>query len=88
MYPKVNYIRPDQTEPTSVDCLAADVMLANRLCNNSPKLVDLCTVVAYMAEHDVEPTKMEQVSRWARKEKIWAEQGETPDPTQAGLSSD
>ena len=88
MYPKVNYQRPEQDEPTVVDCLAADVMLANRLCNNSPKLVDLCTVVAYMAEHDVEPTKMEQVSRWARKEKIWAEQGETPDPTQAGLSSD
>lgn len=88
MYPKVSYTRPDQGEPTVVDCLAADVMLANRLCNNSPKLVDLCTVVAYMAEHDAEPTKMDQVSRWARKEKIWAEQGETPDPTLTGPLSD
>jgi hypothetical protein len=88
MYPKVSYTRPDQDEPTVVDCLAADVMLSNRLCNNSPKLVDLCTVVAYMAEHDVEPVKMDQVSKWARKEKIWAEQGETPDPTQSGPLSD
>jgi hypothetical protein len=46
MYPKVNYQRPDQDDVTTVDCLAADVMLANRLCNNNPKLVDLCILVA------------------------------------------
>jgi hypothetical protein len=88
MYPKVNYQRPDQDDVTTVDCLAADVMLANRLCNNNPKLVDLCILVAYMNEHDAEPAKMDQVSKWARKERIWAEQGETPDPTQQGPSND
>jgi len=88
MYPKVNYTRPDQDEPTQVDCLAADVMLANRLCNGDPKLVELCILVAYMAEHDAEPSTMDMVRKWARREKIWAEQGETPDPTHRGPLKD
>lgn len=81
MYPKVTYSKNGSLEPIVVDCLAADMMLANKLCAGSPKLVDLCTLVAYMAEHENEPAKMDQVQKWARTERVWAEQGEATDPT-------
>ena len=83
MYPKVTYSKNGSLEPIVVDCLAADMMLANKLCAGSPKLVDLCTLVAYMAEHEnqPDPMNMTQVMKWARAEKVWAEQGPATDPT-------
>ena len=63
MYPKVSYTKNGSPEPIVVDCLAADMMLANKLCAGAPKLVDLCTLVAYMAEHENEPAKMDQVQK-------------------------
>jgi len=80
MYPQVSYAKNGQ-EPITVNAYAADLMLANKLCNDKPALVDQCVIVAYMAEHENEPTKMDQVQKWARTERVWAEQGPATDPT-------
>ena len=82
MYPQVSYAKNGQ-EPITVNAYAADLMLANKLCNDKPALVDQCVIVAYMAEHEnqPDPMNMTQVMKWARAEKVWAEQGPATDPT-------
>lgn len=89
MYPRIIVTTSDQAEPQTFDICSFDLMEAEELyekAKRKPGTMGIRLVCAYIHVTGESPSTLAQVKTWAKEKNVWAEDGETPDPTQAAAS--
>ena len=89
MYPRIVVTTSDQAEPQTFDICSFDLMEAEELyekAKRKPGTMGIRLVCAYIHVTGETPATLAQVKTWAKEKNVWAEDGETPDPTQAAAS--
>lgn len=91
MYPSISVQTKDMTEPETFEVCTADLMEAEELYDRAkmkPGTMGIRLVCAYIHVKGHSPVTLKAVKDWAREEKVWAEDAEMPDPTQADQPAD
>lgn len=89
MYPSIKVTTSDQAEAQTFDICSVDLMEAEELYDKAkrkPGTMGIRLVCAYIHVTGESPSTLAQVKTWAKEKNVWAEDGETPDPTQAAAS--
>ena len=91
MYPSINVTTSDSPEAVTYQICSADLMEAEELYDKAkrkPGTMGIRLICAYIHVTGESPNTLAQVKTWAKENAVWAEDGETPDPTQAAPSVD
>ena len=89
MYPRIVVTTSDQAEAQTFEICSVDLMEAEELyekAKRKPGTMGIRLVCAYIHVVGESPSTLAQVKTWAKEKNVWAEDGETPDPTQAAAS--
>ena len=89
MYPSIKVTTSDQAEAQTFDICSVDLMEAEELYDKAkrkPGTMGIRLVCAYIHVVGESPSTLAQVKTWAKEKNVWAEDGQTPDPTQAAAS--
>ena len=89
MYPSIKVTTSDQAEAQTFDICSVDLMEAEELYDKAkrkPGTMGIRLVCAYIHVTGESPSTLAQVKTWAKEKNVWAEDGETPDPTQPAAS--
>jgi len=91
MYPSITVTTSDSTEAITYQICSADLMEAEELyekAKRKPGTMGIRLICAYIHATGESPSTLAQVKTWAKEKAVWAEDAETPDPTQPDLSAD
>ena len=91
MYPSINVTTSDNPEPVNFQICSADLMEAEELYDKAkrkPGTMGIRLICAYIHVTGESPSTLAQVKAWAKDKAVWAEDGETPDPTRSAQSED
>jgi hypothetical protein len=89
VYPSITVTTSDQPEPQTFEVCSFDLMEAEELYDKAkrkPGTMGIRLICAYIHVVGESPSTLAQVKTWAKEKNVWAEDGETPDPTQAAAS--
>jgi hypothetical protein len=91
MYPSITVTTSDSPESATYQICSADLMEAEELYDKAkrkPGTMGIRLICAYIHVTGESPSTLAQVKTWAKEKAVWAEDAETPDPTQAAQSVD
>ena len=91
MYPSITVQTSDMTEAQTYQICSADLMEAEELYDKAkrkPGTMGIRLICAYIHVTGESPITLTQVKTWAKEKAVWAEDAETPDPTQEAPSED
>jgi len=91
MYPSITVTTSDSPEAITYQICSADLMEAEELYDKAkrkPGTMGIRLICAYIHANGESPITLAQVKAWAKEKAVWAEDAETPDPTQSDLSAD
>ena len=91
MYPSITVTTSDSPEAITYQICSADLMEAEELYDRAkrkPGTMGIRLICAYIHSTGESPTTLAQVKAWAKEKAVWAEDAETPDPTQPDQSGD
>ena len=91
MYPSITVTTSDSPEAVTYAICSADLMEAEELYDKAkrkPGTMGIRLICAYIHSTGESPVNLAQVKTWAKDKEVWAEDAETPDPTQAAQSVD
>lgn len=91
MYPSITVQTSDMTEAQTYQICSADLMEAEELYDKAkrkPGTMGIRLICAYIHVTGESPITLAQVKTWAKEKAVWAEDAETPDPTQQAPSED
>ena len=91
MYPSIAVQTSDMSEPEIYQICSADLMEAEELYDRAkqkPGTMGIRLICAYINVVGESPITLKQVKQWAKDKDVWAEDAETPDPTQSVASED
>lgn len=91
MYPSITVTTSDSPEAVTYQICSADLMEAEELYDRAkrkPGTMGIRLICAYIHSTGESPTTLAQVKAWAKDKAVWAEDAETPDPTQPDPSED
>lgn len=91
MYPSISVQTSDMEEPTIYQICSADLMEAEELYDRAkkkPGTMGIRLICAFIHVTGESPITLNQVKEWAKEKAVWAEDAETPDPTQPDPSGD
>lgn len=91
MYPSISVTTSDSPEAITYQICSADLMEAEELYDKAkrkPGTMGIRLICAYIHVTGESPSTLAQVKAWAKDKAVWAEDGETPDPTLPGPSGD
>ena len=91
MYPSITVTTSEQPEPQTYQVCSFDLMEAEELYDKAkrkPGTMGIRLICAYIHVTGESPATLAQVKAWAKDKEVWAEDAETPDPTQPDLSED
>lgn len=91
MYPSISVTTSDKPEATIYQICSADLMEAEELYDKAkrkPGTMGIRLICAYIHSTGESPVTLTQVKAWAKEKAVWAEDAETPDPTQPDQSED
>jgi hypothetical protein len=91
MYPSITVTTSDSAESATYQICSADLMEAEELYDKAkrkPGTMGIRLICAYIHSTGESPVNLAQVKAWAKDKEVWAEDAETPDPTQPDQSGD
>ena len=91
MYPSITVTTSDSAETVTYQICPAELMEAEELYDKAkrkPGTMGIRLICAYIHSTGESPSTLAQVKTWAKDKEVWAEDAETPDPTQPDLSAD
>ena len=91
MYPSITVTTSDMPEAQTYQICSADLMEAEELYDKAkrkPGTMGIRLICAYIHVTGESPITLAQVKTWAKEKAVWAEDAETPDPTQPDQSGD
>lgn len=91
MYPSITVTTSDMPEAKTYPICSADLMEAEELYDKAkrkPGTMGIRLICAYIHVTGESPITLAQVKTWAKDKAVWAEDAETPDPTQPDQSED
>jgi hypothetical protein len=91
MYPRISVQTADMLDPQIFDVCSFDLMEAEELYDKAkrkPGTMGIRLICAYIHVTGESPSTLAQVKTWAKEKAVWAEDAETPDPTQPEVSED
>jgi hypothetical protein len=91
MYPSITVKTSDMDEAQTYQICSADLMEAEELYDRAkqkPGTMGIRLICAYIHSVGESPITLKQVKQWAKDKEVWAEDAETPDPTQSAASED
>jgi hypothetical protein len=91
MYPSINVTTSDSPEAVIYQICSADLMEAEEIYDKAkrkPGTMGIRLICAYIHVTGESPVNLAQVKAWAKEKEVWAEDAETPDPTQPDQSGD
>ena len=91
MYPSIAVKTSEMDEIQIYQICSADLMEAEELYDRAkqkPGTMGIRLICAFIHVTGESPITLKQVKAWAKDKEVWAEDAETPDPTQPVASED
>lgn len=91
MYPSIAVQTSEMAEPQIFPICSADLMEAEEIYDRAktkPGTMGIRLICAFIHVNGESPKTLKEVKVWAKDHGVWAEDAETPDPTQPEASGD